>query len=403
MKIVFANRFFHPDLAPTGRLAAQLAFDAAAQGLDVHAVTSRQRYEDAAARLPADETVRGVRIHRVWATRFGRGSLAGRALDYLSFYVSVTAALAGLLRRGDVVVAMTDPPLLSVCVAFAALLRGARLVNWLQDVFPEAAVRSGMGLLAGPLGAIARMKRNWSLRRAVVNVVLGERMAVEVGGLVPGARLRVVPNWADGTAVRPMAPEASTLRREWGLEGKFVVGYSGNLGRAHDCETLLAAARLMGDERDVMFSFVGGGHHFARLRAAGLVNVKVHDYVPEERLGEALAACDVHLVTLLPAMEGLVVPSKFYSIAAAGRPVIFVGDKDGEIARLVAAHGCGVTVEPGNGAALAAAIRDLRASPGTLRAKGDRARAAFEREWDKPIALARWREVIAAVEKSDLK
>jgi glycosyltransferase involved in cell wall biosynthesis len=128
--------------------------------------------------------------------------------------------------------------------------------------------------------------------------------------------------------------------------------------------------------------------------------VQLRDYVPEARLGESLAACDLHLVTLLPAFEGLVVPSKFYAVAAAGRAVIFVGDPDGEIARAIAGAECGVSVASGNAEGLAAAIRDLRASPDRLRAVGARARAAFEREWDKPVALARWRDLIAGVEKS---
>jgi glycosyltransferase involved in cell wall biosynthesis len=224
-------------------------------------------------------------------------------------------------------------------------------------------------------------------------------MATEVARLVPGARLSVVPNWADGVAIRPMAPDASAMRREWAFEGKFVVGYSGNLGRVHDCETLLAAARLLAQEPKVMFSFTGGGFHFRRLREAGLANVSLRGYVPEARLGESLAACDVHLVTLLPELEGLVVPSKFYAAAAAGRAVIFVGDPAGEIARAIAAHGCGVSIAAGDATGLAAGIRELRASPDKLRAMGERARAAFEREWDKPIALARWREVIADVKK----
>ena len=398
MKVVFVNRFFHPDLAPTGLHAADVAFDLAAAGHEVRAVTSRLAYDGERSGYAAEETVRGVRIHRVWTTHFGRGSLASRALDYLSFYLCAFLFLARTLNRNDIVVAKTDPPLISVAAAFAAWLRGARLVNWLQDVFPETAARSGMRLLAGPLGTIARVLRDWSVRRAVLNVVLGECMAVELGRLVPRARLRVVPNWADGASIRPMAPGASALRREWGFEGKFVVGYSGNLGRAHDCGTLLAAARLLAEDRDVVFSFTGGGFHFAQLRDANLANVSVRGYVTEARLGEGLAACDVHLVTLLPAFEGLIVPSKFYAVAAAGRAVIFIGASDGEIARAIAAHGCGVTVEAGNSAALASAIEDLRTNPAKLRAIGERARSAFEREWNKPIALARWREIVAAVE-----
>ena len=400
MKIVFVNRFFHPDLAPTARYAADVAFDLAAAGREVHAVASRLSYDGSEAAYPAQETVRGVRVHRIWTTGFGRGSLAGRALDYFSFYCSAFLALAGMLNRDDIVVAKTDPPLISVVAALAAWLRGARLVNWLQDVFPETAARSGMRLLAGPLGAIASAMRNWSLRRAAVNVVLGERMAAEVARLAPGARLSVVFNWADGTQIRPMAPGESGLRREWGFDGKFVVGYSGNLGRVHDCETILAAARLLAEDRGLVFSFVGGGHHFQRLRDAAPANVTVRGYVPEARLGESLAACDVHLVTLLPVFEGLIVPSKFYAAAAAGRAVIFIGEADGEIARAIAAHGCGVRVAPGDAQGLAAAIRNLRAAPERLLAMGENARTAFEREWDKPIALARWREIIAAVERA---
>lgn len=396
MKLVFANRFFHPDLAPTGRLAAQVAFDAAAQGREVHTVTSRQRYEDAAADLPAEDNVRGVRIHRVWTTRSGRGSLAGRALDYLSFYFSTFRALLRILDRGDIVVAMTDPPLLSVCAALAARLRGARLVNWLQDVFPETAERSGVRLLRGPVAWIAHELRNWSLRRAAVNVVLGERMREEIAHAAPHAR--VAPNWMDGAAVRPMAAAASGLRRECGLEGKFVVGYAGNLGRVHDAETILAAARLLVPDPGIALLFTGGGHQFARLRAEALPNVIVRGYVPEERLGDCLGASDVHLVALLPQFEGLVVPSKFYGVAAAGRATIFVGDREGELAWAIATHGCGVRIANGDAEGLAQAIRELRAAPARLREMGERARVVFEREWDRPVALARWRAILAEVE-----
>lgn len=395
MKLVFVNRFFHPDLAPTGRLAARVAFDAVGQGREVHVISSRQRYEDARASLPAEETVQGVRIHRIAGTRFGRRSLAGRALDYLSFHASATLALLRLLQRGDVVVAMTDPPLLSVSVAVAARLRGARLVNWLQDIFPETATRAGVRGADGIVAAIARGLRDWSVRCAADNVVLGQRMADELARLVPGASVSVVPNWADGRAIRPAAPESSPLRAAWGLEGKFVIGYSGNLGRVHECDTLVAAARLLEGDPQVAFAFVGGGHHMDLVRAAGLRNAVMRDYVPEQQLAEGLAAVDIHLVTLLPAFEGLVVPSKFYGIAAAGRPVIFVGDPEGEIGRLVRATGCGLCIRPGDGEGLAAAIRSLRGDGAGVRDMGSRARVAFDRDWDEPIALARWREVIA--------
>lgn len=164
MRVVFVNRFFHPDLAPTGLHAADVAFDLAAAGHEVHAVTSRLAYDGGGPGYAAQETVRGVQVHRVWTTRFGRGSLPGRALDYFSFYLSALFVLARLLNRNGIVVAKTDPPLISVVAALAARLRGARLVNWLQDVFPEAAARS-VAPACGTAGggrARAAFEREWN-------------------------------------------------------------------------------------------------------------------------------------------------------------------------------------------------------------------------------------------------
>lgn len=393
VRVVFVNRFFYPDLAPTGQLAADVAFDLAAHGREVHAVTSRLSYDAPGRALAADETVRGVRVHRVWTTRFGRGTLPGRALDYASFYVSATLKLLALLRAGDVVVAKTDPPLVSACAAFAAWVRRARLVNWQQDIFPEAAVELGFGSLAGVLGCPIRMARNWSLRRAAANVALGERMAARLRGIVPRAPVHVIHNWADGARVRPI--------REMGRDGRFVAGYSGNMGRAHELETILEACLRLKDEPAFAFVFTGGGQKRAQIEEAvrrhGLSNVELRPYVEEEHLAESLGACDVHLVSLLPRLVGLIVPSKFYGVAAAGRPAIFVGDPDGEIARLLRRHEIGISVRPGDVEGLVTAIQSLRKDEAGRLAMGARARKAFEAQWDKPIALAKWRALIEDV------
>ncbi|MEX2080050.1 MAG: glycosyltransferase family 4 protein, partial [Dehalococcoidia bacterium] len=234
MKVVVVNRFFYPDVAATGQFAADLAFDLAEAGHEVHVVTSRLAY-DGGPGYPAEETVHGVRVNRVWTSRYGRGSLPGRMLDYASFYVSSTWRLLRLLRTGDIVIAMTDPPLLSVCAAWAARWRGARLVNWVQDLFPEVAAALGFPALGGILGVPLRAMRDRSLRFAVMNVALGERMAAwlrQRGG--EGCKVRVIHNWADGALIRPTELHENRLRSEWALADRFVVGYSGNMGRAHD-------------------------------------------------------------------------------------------------------------------------------------------------------------------------
>src|SRR5437868_5027237 len=138
-RIVFVNRFFHPDHSATSQMLSDLSFHLAERGRRVEVVTSRQRYDDADAKLPPRETVRGVEVRRIWSTRFGRGFLPGRAVDYATFYISAFLALLRRATRDSTIVALTDPPLISVVAALAAMLRGAKLINWTQDLFPEVA------------------------------------------------------------------------------------------------------------------------------------------------------------------------------------------------------------------------------------------------------------------------
>jgi colanic acid biosynthesis glycosyl transferase WcaI len=400
VKIVFLNRYFYPDHSATSQMLSDLAFHLATQGQFVHVITSRQRYDDSGAALPSFELVRGVAVHRVWTSRFGRDRLPGRALDYLTFYLFAAARLVGLLRKGDVVVAKTDPPLISVPTALVGRLRRARLVNWLQDLFPETAERLGLRFAAGPVGACLRWCRNLSLRAAQANVVVGERMRAVVEGFAPGST-NAIHNWADGSAIRPIAQGANPLRAQWGLDGKFVVGYSGNMGRAHEFGTIIDAAERLRGEPGIVFLFIGDGSERETLereaRARGLTNVLFQPYQLRTALTESLSVADVHLVSLRPELEGLIVPSKFYGIAAAGRSTIFVGAHDGEIARLIAAHGCGLTVPTGASKTLAEAVRSLRDDPERLAGMGNAARHLFETRFDQRMAMKRWEDVLARV------
>jgi colanic acid biosynthesis glycosyl transferase WcaI len=401
-KIVFVNRFFYPDHSATSQFLTDLAVDLARDGMNVHVVTSRLRYDDPGASLPAFEAVSGVKVHRVWTSRFGRGHLGARALDYLTFYVGAARVLWRLVDRDTVLVAKTDPPLISVLSAPIAVLRRAALVNWLQDLFPEVAGKVGMRAVQGPVLRLLRMARNLTLRVARTNVVLGNRMESLVRRQgIPASRVRVIHNWADGEHIRPVATDANPLRTEWGVQGRFVVGYSGNLGRAHEFSTILDAAKQLSPRQEVVFLFIGGGaqraavEHDARERR--LPNVLFHPYQPRERLHESLSVPDVHLVSLNPALEGLIVPSKFYGIAAAARPTLFVGDVDGEIASIIRDARCGYAVQAGDAAALARRITQLADDAALTKAMGERARELFDQQFDRRLAVRAWREVLEGV------
>jgi glycosyltransferase involved in cell wall biosynthesis len=403
VRIVFINRFYSPDVAATAQLLGDLATHLAARGHEVGVICSRLRLGDEHARLPYRERAGGVTIRRVWSTSLAtsRGtSLARRALDYLSFYISASIALMRIKPKPDVVVACTDPPLFSVLAAAIAGLRGVRLVNWLHDLFPEVALR--LGVLPPVAGTLLQRLRDWSLRRARCNVVLGEGMAQRVRALAGDASgVAVVHNWADAAQVYPVPRDENPLRRCRGLGETFVVMYSGNLGRAHALDGLLAAAERLRDRPDIVFQFVGGGAQLERLRAVArdrdLSGVRFEPAQPRRHLARLLSLADVHVVSLRPALEGLVVPSKFYGIAAAGRPCLVLGARDGEVARMVRELNCGVVLDADDGEAIAAAIVALHDDPSRCAEMGRRAREGLLDHYERGTAMRRWEEVLDGV------
>ena len=361
-RVVFVNRYFHPDHSATSQIASDLAFHLARRGWNVAAITSRQRYDDPRARLESG-SANGVRIQRVWSTRFGRGGLFGRAVDYLTFYASAFFAMRS--ERNAIIIAMTDPPLMSVVAAMA----GKRVVNWVQDLFPEVA--ESLGIRAP---GVLRTIRDWSLRRARTNVVLGERMAARVPKAV------IIHNWADAD-LHPV-PHANE---------RFTVGYSGNLGRAHEFETILGAMHRL---PDVRFLFTGGGAQLEAVKRAASANAEFRPYAPREQLSESLSAADAHLVSLQSSLEGLIVPSKFYGILAVARPVIFIGARDGELARIIQEHSLGMVVEPGDVDGLTRAVSALAADRTAAAEMGRRGRELYLTRFAPHRAFAAWERVL---------
>ena len=399
-RLIFVNRFFYPDHSATSQILSDLAFHLAAAGRDVQVVTSTQIYDDPNASLPAHEIVHGVQVHRVASTRFGRSALLGRSIDYLSFYRSVRRRLIEIARQGDIIIAETDPPLLAIVALAAARRRGARLINWLQDIYPETAVVLGVPFMRGPVADGLAALRDRTLRQAEATVTVGDRMGRKVETLgALAARIHVIENWCDDATIKPLAPSDNPLRQAWGLAGKFVFGYSGNLGRAHEYDTVLASAeRLRGDPR-IVFLMIGGGKRFDELAAAvkmrGLDGAfRFMPYQPRAMLPFSLAVPDAHWLSLNPKLEGLIVPSKFYGIAAAGKPIVVIADTDGELARLVRQHACGVAIAPGDADALVGVLRRWSAAPAEIADLGKRARQMLDARFTRQQGLARWDDLL---------
>ena len=404
MRVVLANRYFYPDQSATSRMVTSLAHELVREGVQTTVLASRSYHDKSKETLPARETIDGIDVHRIWTSGFGRKKLMGRAVDYATFHLSAAAWFATHAKKDDLCVVCTDPPLLSVSAALPIRFRSAHLVNWVMDLFPETAIELGLMKPKSVSGRLAVALRNWSMQQAALTICPIERMArfLSAKGIAQ-EKLAVVHHWADKNEILPVRRDENTLRHAWGLQDKFVIGYSGNFGRAHEFGTVLDAAEQLQTIPDIAFLMVGEGQQRGyverEVKRRGLTNVIMKPFQPVEQLSESLSAADVHLVSLKPALEHCIVPSKFYGVLAAARPTIFIGDPEGEIANVVRDFHCGLSLCPGEVEMLVSAVLLLRNSQINRNAMGNNARYLMETAYSREIGAAVWQSAVGRIGK----
>lgn len=401
MRLLILSQFFYPDHSAISQLMTDLAESLVESGLSVTGLAGRGNYNGGGQALPPREDYRGVSIIRAWATNFGKKSRARRLTDYFTFYLSAIWKLLTLPRH-DVVMALTTPPLIGLLALIVCRLRNMKLTALVEDLYPDVGVALGTFKEGSFLTQLLDRLNRITLVHADCLIVLSDCMHARVLAKIgPGSeeRIEIIHNWADGQIIRPLAPgERNPFVEEQGLQDRFIVEFSGNLGMINDFSTPLEAARLLKERVDILFLFIGDGVRAREIeefiRRHDLKNVRMLPYQARENLRYSLAAGHAHLVTLANGLAGLSVPSKTYGILAAGRPVIFVGDQHSDIARLVAEQRCGVVIESGQAAELADLIT-LWAENRTLPAKlGEGARALFAQCFDRPQAVAAYLDTL---------
>ncbi len=415
--LVLLNQYYPPDEAPTGLMLEAVARQLAAQGHEVTVLASEGGYAGGGA--PAEiggstAAPAGLRVLRIGATKFGRGSVVAKLVDYASFYLGVTWRLLTLSPRPERIVALTTPPYLSVLARLASRLRGADHAHWVMDLYPDVMVAHGMMRDASlPHRLLAGLTRlGFGGDRCSAVVTLGPDMEERVARyLEDRARVHAVPLWATGAMAdggwpmedggsqvagasrsRPcpehLAPvfeqmdeQAESLRRDRGwADDELVLMYSGNMGLGHRFSEMLKSGNAeMLKGRMVFF---GGGKRRGEIERFMADHpeapVELHDYVARGQLSAHLRSADVHLASLEPSWDGCMVPSKLQGIFAAGRPVIFVGSGESSIGRWIRESGGGWVVAPNDLNALQAAIAE--ASDPAERDRRGEAAAAFARE-----------------------
>jgi colanic acid biosynthesis glycosyl transferase WcaI len=391
INLVFVHSLFYPDYSAGSQMLSDLAFYLAKKGMSITVITSRQIYDGSGVLLPRYEEINNVKIFRTWSTTFGRKTYVGRICDYLSLEVSLIFKLFRITKKQTIVILMTDPPLLNIIARPIIGFKGGKVVNWLQDLFPEVAVGAGVLKKSSFINIALTKLRNIALNRSANNIVIGHIMQdylLKAG--IDHKKILRIPNWADGSAIRPLFRDENSIRLEWGLKDKFIVGYSGSLGKAHDFSTFLSAIEQLQHESHICFLFIGGGVGMRQLEKHvfenKLKNVLFKPYQPREILHLTLSVADIHWVTLEPQMEGFIVPSKIYGILAAGRPIIFVGNKESELSIEVINLKCGVGVEIGDTESLVGLIKTYSTDIESIQKMGQCGREAFEELYDFPVS-----------------
>jgi colanic acid biosynthesis glycosyl transferase WcaI len=334
MRVLLLNQAFYPDVVSTAQHAADLAAALADAGHSVTVVASRRAYDSPSRLFAARESWRGVTILRVPSTALGKSALWRRAVDFASFLLACVVRLA-LLPRFDVVIAMTSPPLIASLAALLVRSKGGALISWMMDLNPDEAIAAGALRYDSPTArTLARLLR-FSLETSSAVVVLDRFMRDRIVAKgVPASRIAILPPWAHADVVRYNRDGREQFRATHGLTDKFVVMYSGNHSPCHPLDTILEAARALGEDASVAFVFVGGGSEFRKVKASGLPNVVCLPYQPLDTLSASLSAADLHLVVMGDPFVGIVHPCKVYNILSLGIPCLYVGPTPSHVSDL---------------------------------------------------------------------
>jgi glycosyltransferase involved in cell wall biosynthesis len=399
IKLSIITQFFPPDYAATGQLIEELALQLGRQGLPVDIFTGQPGYAFNKESAPAIEQLEQVKIKRSRMTRIWSKRIRGKALNGLLFCLRSGVHLLRTRSRGDVLLLTTAPPFLPLLGYLVHKSFGLPYVCLLYDLYPDVAVE---------LNVVSR--EHWAVRlwdtinrhvwrRAQKIIVLSSTMKDRVVAKCPEIKdkISVIHNWADPNQIVPIAKHQNWFAKAFNLVDTFTVLYSGNMGRCHDMETILAAAKLLKDQ-PIQFVFIGNGAKREGFRTQasqlGLHNCQFLPYQDKQNLPYSLTACDLSLVSVSPGMEGLVAPSKLYAALAAGRPLAIICEQHSYLRTMLQESGCGEAFSNGDAEGLAAFIRRLAADSQLTKQMGQAGRRYLQSNFTPDLIAQQYSQVL---------
>jgi len=403
-RIWVVSEVYYPEETGTGWFMTKIA-EGLSSKYTVKVLCGQASYSSLGIRAARIERLNGVEIHRCRSTTLNKNKLIPRIINLITISLSIFGTALCSFRKGDLVLVVTNPPLLPFVVMFSCFLRGAKYIVRVDDVYPEMLVVAGL-LDKRSIGVrLMTWITTWLYHRAERIVVLGRDMYVRVSGKMAWHldRVLVITNWADVDLISPMPKGSNELLQELGLTDKFIIQWAGNMGYPHDIESLFAAMVKLKDYSDIHFLFIGSGYKRAWLeiqaQSAELKNVTFLGNRPRSDQQNFLNACDIALSSFIKGMSGLGVPSRTYNILAAGKPILAIGEPDSEVAFIVSEEGVGWLVPPGEPDKIVQVILQARNNPALTAEMGRRGRTIAEKNYTFQLIIERYLEMIRGIDK----
>lgn len=404
-RLLILSQVYVPDPASVGQHLHDFAAEMARRGHEVIVYCSSRGYDDPSRRYPKDEVRDGVRIRRYGLPLYDKRKMLVRIVGS-AWAMAALVTLALFTRRVGCVFFSTSPPLVGFAATLVAMLKRVPRVYWAMDLNPDQLLAVGKLKPGSLVHRVLERVNRFVLRRASLTIALDRFMEdrLRSDGRRVGGEMLVMPPWPHEKVVEPLRHSENWFRDRHGLQGKFVVMYSGNHSPSNPLDTLLAAAEQLKDDDTIRFAFIGGGMGKPPLEVFvvehKLTNVISLPYQPLSDLRYSLSAADVHVVSLGEDMVGIIHPCKVYGAMAVGRPILFLGPEPSHVSDLLAAHRIGWHVSHGDVAGCVRTIRKIRsAGEATLAEMGGRAQVALEAGLSQAVLCTRMADAVEAVMK----
>ncbi len=392
----FVTRYFYPDESSGNSLLLSLSKELIKLDSKDICILTSNRVSNSRVKLKKHEIKDGIKIIRLRALASNKSSILFRAVEYCLFLISIFFFILIKLKKEDALISMSDPPMLSTITGFACYLKCIKQIQWIQDVYPEITRIIGIKI---PFYKSLIQLRNWSMKKAYLNIVISEEMKKYfIGQNIDANKLLIIPNWTSEQKIYPTLKENNESYKNFGDGNKFIIGYSGNFGILHDFEILLEAAKKIKSEDGIEFIFIGSGYRKNEienyLASNSLENVRIYPFQPESNLNNILNIPDIHVITLKKGVSPFAYPSKIYGAMAAGKPILFIGEKDSEIYKFVEENNIGFSIPNKDLDGLIRVILKIYEDENLRSIMSKNAKDIFLKNYSLSIASGKWSDIL---------